>query len=177
ARAFAAGRGPAGNGGSGRRELRRFHLVRIFRAESDTAGHRRAPVRGDDAGAAGFETESGARARRHRGGCVPVARGLRRIPAPGRGRARARDPRGGREVRVSGLAQLRVAKIRITSSTSPIPRLQPISFFSTGNRGSTGILRISSPTLGCSMIFLLFNLRAAASLPRRTPRKSPGPPR
>src|SRR5258706_166599 len=46
---------------------------------------------------------------------------------------------------------LRVAKIRITSSTSPTPRLQPISFFSTGSSGSTGILRISSPTLGCSI--------------------------
>src|SRR5207302_4553835 len=34
------------------------------------------------------------------------------------------------------------------SSTTPVPRLQPISFFSTGSSGSTGIFFSSSPSLG-----------------------------
>ncbi len=73
ARAFAAGRRLAGNGGSGPRELRRFHLVRILRAESDAAGCRRAAVRSDDAGASGSEAEDRARTRGDRSGRVPVA--------------------------------------------------------------------------------------------------------
>jgi len=40
--------------------------------------------------------------RRHRGGCVPVASGLRAFCA-GRGRPRRRDPRDRSEVRVNGL--------------------------------------------------------------------------
>jgi len=44
-----------------------------FSRRKRRAGHRRAAVRSDDAGAAGFEAESRARTRRDRGGRVPVA--------------------------------------------------------------------------------------------------------
>src|SRR5262249_32303950 len=40
---------------------------------------------------------------------------------------------------------------RITSSTRPVPRLQPISFFSTGRSGSACALRNSSPTFTCDI--------------------------
>src|SRR5215470_571095 len=41
---------------------------------------------------------------------------------------------------------MRPINTRSTSSTTPIPRLQPISFFSTGSSGSSAIFCISSPT-------------------------------
>ena len=49
-----------------------------------------------------------------------------------------------------------VAQTRTTSSTAPTPRLHPMSFFSTGSRGSAGIWRSSLPIFDSSpaMAFL-----------------------
>src|SRR5262245_44008775 len=44
---------------------------------------------------------------------------------------------------------------RMISRTTPMPRLQPISFFSTGSNGSTCALRNSSPTFTCDTFLLL----------------------
>src|SRR5690349_25087189 len=41
---------------------------------------------------------------------------------------------------------------RMTRRTRPVPRLQPISFFSIGSSGSACVLRNSSPTLICDMV-------------------------